>query len=88
MNAKADLVDGRSFTVAGLLVVDEKKLHGAARRRRRCALFRSGELHLISMHLLSLSNMQRLVDRMAQRAGSAVAPSSKAVTGAAAKLPQ
>jgi hypothetical protein len=31
------------------------------------ALFRAGELHLISMHLVSLSNMQRLVDRMAAR---------------------
>jgi hypothetical protein len=31
------------------------------------SLFRSGELHLISMHLVSLSNMQALVDRMAAR---------------------
>jgi hypothetical protein len=31
------------------------------------AMFRSGELHLVSMHLLSLSNMQQLVDRLAQR---------------------
>jgi hypothetical protein len=27
----------------------------------------SGELHLVSMHLASLSNLQRLVDRMARR---------------------
>jgi hypothetical protein len=32
------------------------------------SLFRSGEMHLISMHLVSLSNMQKLVDRMAARA--------------------
>jgi hypothetical protein len=66
MNAKADLTDGRSFTINGLLVVDEKKLL-ALPDATALALFRSGELQLISMHLLSLSNMQRLVDRMAAR---------------------
>lgn len=66
MNARVDLVDGRNFTVNGLLIVDEKKLlalaDGAA-----LTLFRSGELHLISMHLVSLSNMQKLTGRMAAR---------------------
>jgi len=66
MNAKADLVDGRSFTVNGLLVVDEKKLL-ALSDARALSLFRSGELHLISMHLASLANMQRLVDRVGER---------------------
>jgi len=66
MNARADLVDGRSFTVNGLLVVDEKKLL-ALPDATALALFRAGELHLVSMHLASLSNMQRLVDRLAQR---------------------
>ena len=66
MNAKADLVDGRSFTINGLLIVDEKKLMALA-DATALALFRAGELHLISMHLVSLSNMQRLVDRMAAR---------------------
>ena len=66
MNAKADLVDGRSFTINGLLIVDEKKLM-AMPDATALGLFRSGELHLISMHLVSLSNMQRLVDRMAGR---------------------
>ena len=66
MNAKADLVDGRSFTVNGLLIVDEKKLL-ALPDATVLALFRSGELHLISMHLMSLSNMQQLVDRMVAR---------------------
>jgi SapC len=67
MNAKADLVDGRSFTINGLLIVDEKKLL-ALPDTTALSLFRSGELHLISMHLVSLSNMQKLVDRMAARA--------------------
>jgi hypothetical protein len=67
MNAKADLVDGRSFTINGLLIVDEKKLL-ALPDATALELLRSGEMHLISMHLVSLSNMQRLVDRMAARA--------------------
>jgi hypothetical protein len=66
MNARADLVDGRSFTVNGLWVVDEKKWL-ALPDATVLGLFRSGELHLVAMHLASLSNMQRLVDRMAER---------------------
>lgn len=66
MNAKADLVDGRSFTVNGLMIVDEKKLL-ALPDAAVLPLVRSGEMHLISMHLVSLSNMQKLVDRMAAR---------------------
>jgi len=66
MNAQAQLVDGRSFAVNGLLVVDEKKLM-ALPDAVALSLFRAGELHLISMHLASLSNMQKLVDLMAQR---------------------
>jgi hypothetical protein len=66
MSAKAALVDGRSFTVEGLLIVDENKL-AQLPDDKALALLRSGEMHLISMHLLSLSNMRRLVDRIAQR---------------------
>ena len=66
MNARADLVDGRSFTVGSLLVVDEKKLMALA-DASALSLFRAGEMHLISMHLVSLSNMQGLVDKMALR---------------------
>lgn len=66
MNARADLVDGRSFMVGSLMVVDEKKLL-ALPDATVLSLFRSGELHLISTHLMSLSNMQKLVDRMAER---------------------
>ena len=66
MDAKADLVDGRSFTVSGLLMVDEQKLM-ALPDAQVLALFRTGELHLVSLHLVSLSNMKQLVDRMAQR---------------------
>jgi hypothetical protein len=66
MNARADLVDGRSFTVGSLLVVDEKKLM-ALPDAVALSLFRAGELHLVSMHLASLSNMKALVDKMARR---------------------
>jgi hypothetical protein len=66
MNARASLADGRAFTVDGLLVVDEPKLL-ALPDATVLAWFRSGELHLAYLHLASLSNLQRLVDRMAQR---------------------
>jgi hypothetical protein len=72
MNARADLVDGRSFTVQGLLVVDEKKLLDLP-DPSALAMFRSGELHLVSLHLASLSNLRRLVERQAQRK-SPIAP--------------
>jgi hypothetical protein len=52
--------------VSGLLVVDDKKL-AALPDATVLSLFRSGELHLVSMHLVSLANMKELVDRMAQR---------------------
>jgi hypothetical protein len=83
MNARADLVDGRSFTVAGLMVVDEKKLM-ALPDAVALALFRAGELSLIAMHLASLSNMQVLVDRMAQRKAP-LAPAPKPKGRAAAQ---
>jgi hypothetical protein len=41
------------------------------------SLFRTGELHLVSMHLASLSNMQGLVDRMAQRPAPTMQPAPK-----------
>jgi hypothetical protein len=73
MDAMASLVDGRNLTVGGLLVVDEQKLL-ALPDSAVLSLFRAGELHLISMHLVSLANMRRLVDRMAQRGGPLPAP--------------
>lgn len=83
MNARADLVDGRSFTVGSLLVVDEKKLM-ALPDAVALSLFRSGELHLVSMHLMSLSNMQRLVEKMAQRKAPPLQPPPKPAKAAKA----
>ena len=75
MNAKADLLDGRSFTVNGLMVVDEKKLL-ALPDATVLSLFRTGELHWISMHLSSLTNLQGLVDKLSARK-AAMAPPPK-----------
>lgn len=68
MNAKIDLHDGSSHTVNGLMIVDEQKLM-ALPDAQALQLFRSGALGWVVMHLLSLPNMQRLVDRLAQRKG-------------------
>jgi hypothetical protein len=68
MNAQAHLKDGRSFTISNLLVVDEPKLM-ALPDAAALSLFRSGELHLVSMHLASLSNMQRLTEKIVLRTG-------------------
>jgi hypothetical protein len=76
MNAQASLTDGRSFAVSGLHVVDEPKLMTLP-DAVALSLFRSGELHLVSMHLASLSNMQLLVDRMAQRPAPPMQPAPK-----------
>lgn len=64
-SARATLPDGRTFAVNGVLVVDEKKLL-ALPDATVLAMFRNGEMHLVSLHLASLSNMQRLADRIAK----------------------
>jgi hypothetical protein len=83
MNARADLVDGRTFTVASLLVIDEKKLMTLP-DATVMSLFRTGELHLISMHLASLSNMKALVDKIAGNP-SPLQPAPKPAAAKAAK---
>lgn len=66
MSARAELKDGRRFTVNQLLVVDEPKLLQLP-DATVLELFRAGELHLVSLHLASMRNLQALVDRLAQR---------------------
>jgi hypothetical protein len=66
MSAKTELVDGRKFIFNGLYVVDEQKLL-AFEDSKAAALLKSGEAGWIYAHLLSLSNMSRLVDRMSIR---------------------
>ena len=65
MDANINLNDGRSFNLTGLLVVDEQKMQQLDKDAVD-ALFRSGALALVYAHLLSLSNMTRL---MAMKAG-------------------
>ena len=64
MNAKADLFDGSSFSLNGLLIVDEKKML-ALGDREALELFRAGELSWIYAHLMSLANLNGLVERLA-----------------------
>lgn len=64
MNAKADLFDGSSFTVNGMLIVDEKKLLELD-DKQALEIFRAGELSWVYAHLMSLANLNRLVDRLA-----------------------
>jgi hypothetical protein len=76
MDATADLFDGSRFTVKGLKIVDERKLPQLP-EAQALALVRSGELGWIYAHLVSLTNFQRLVERMAARkqaAGAAPRP--------------
>jgi hypothetical protein len=67
-NAQAHLKDGRTLTISNVLVVDEPKLMTLP-DAVALSLFRSGEMHLVSMHLASLSNMQALADKIAKRRG-------------------
>lgn len=64
MNAKAELFDGTSLMVNGLMVVDERKLLQLT-DAQALELYRSGELSWIYAHLVSLSNLNKLVDKLA-----------------------
>jgi hypothetical protein len=59
----AQLNDGSQFRLSGLRVVDEAKLR-ALDQATVMEIFSSGTLGLIYAHILSLSNLGRLVDRM------------------------
>ena len=66
MNAKADLFDGTSFMVNGLMVIDERKLLQLT-DAQALDVFRAGELSWVYAHLVSLTNLNRLVDKMAEK---------------------
>ncbi len=61
-DAQAKLTDGRVFALNGLLVVDEQKLTELS-DSDILTLFRNGGLALIHAHLLSLRNLDILIDR-------------------------
>ena len=73
MNAKADLYDGSSFLVNGLTVVDERKLLQLG-DKEALEIFRSGELSWVYSHLVSLGNLNRLTDRLANLKRAEAAP--------------
>ncbi len=75
MNAKADMFDGTTFAVNGLLIVDERKLL-AMPDDKALAIFRSGELAWIYAHLVSLANMNKLVNLLADVKRAEPAPAA------------
>jgi hypothetical protein len=67
MAAKTELADGRKFLFNGLYVIDEQKLL-TLKEKKAAEFVKSGEAAWIYAHLISLSNMSQLVDRMSKRA--------------------
>ena len=61
LSARVDMKDGRQFALSGLQVIDEKKLLQLD-DEKVIEIFRAGEMAWIYSHLLSLSNIGRLVD--------------------------
>ena len=70
LTAKVNMVDGRQFALGGLQIVDERKLLGLD-DSEAAKLFKTGELAWVYAHLISLSNMGRLVDRLPADAAEA-----------------
>jgi hypothetical protein len=66
MSAKAELKDGSSYLVNGLMVVDEQKLL-ALPDEKALQVFRAGELSWVYAHLMSLPNLNGLIDRLSKR---------------------
>ena len=65
MNARAELPGGAVLQLDGMLVVDEARWR-ALPESQLMPMFRAGETDLVGMHLLSLSNLQRLMERTAR----------------------
>jgi hypothetical protein len=63
--ARAELRNGGAFQLGGLFVISEAK-YRALDREVVDELFRKGWLALIDAHLLSLGNLGRLIDRLAE----------------------
>lgn len=66
INAQANLGDGSSYALNGMLVVDEQRLNQLP-DTDIVRLFRNGSLALIHAHLLSLRNLGRLIERKNSR---------------------
>lgn len=79
VSANIKLPGGESYSMAGLMMVDERKLQ-ALPDEKVMRLFRSGELAWIYSHLLSMGNFNRLIGK-ATPADSAVASEKSPVPG-------
>lgn len=66
LTASVKLKSGQEFALAGLQVIDEKKLLQLD-ADKAMPLFSAGELAWVYAHLLSLGNMARLVDGLSVR---------------------
>jgi len=66
LSAKVNMTGGQQFALTGFMVIDEKKLL-KLEDESALKLFRASELAWVYSHLLSLSNLSRLVDRVASR---------------------
>lgn len=64
IDAQANLADGRRYVLNGMLVVDEPRL-AQLPDADIVRLFRGGMLALINAHLISLRNLDVLIDRKA-----------------------
>lgn len=63
ISAKAELAGGENYLLSGIMVIDEQKLLKLG-KDDAFDLFKSGKLGWIYAHLISLSNMSRLLDKM------------------------
>ncbi len=80
MDAKAELTDGSSYLVNGLMVIDEQKLLQLG-DAQALEIFRAGELSWIYAHLMSLPNLNTLTERLgARNAAKAAALSAPTTT--------
>lgn len=68
-NVQAEIAGGANFRLTGLFVVDEKKLQDLHDDQVQ-AIFRTGELGLVYAHLMSLGNLQRLLERLGAQAAA------------------
>ncbi|NGZ07434.1 MAG: SapC family protein [Magnetococcales bacterium] len=66
LTAQVEAAGGQKFAIQNLMAVDEKRLL-ALDDAQVLSLFRSGELGWIQSHLLSLGNINRLVQLLTQR---------------------
>ena len=80
---QATMNAGGSMHLTGMFRVDEKKIEflNASQHKN---LIKKGVMSKIYIHLLSLDNFGRLLDRKAQRGSAAPAPAGDAAAGAAA----